>query len=183
MSEKLLVMHCSPTLAGIKTGSLFNCTYNTIPELRSSLRKYNKLLVKKGLRIILLRTKGDRALVYVYRPSMLSCDLKQDIACDLLQKCGYCMEKPERCLVHLIKRLSESDEFPHEIGLFLGYPPEDVYGFIENKAENCKCVGYWKVYGDEIKAQQLFAKYKKCTDVYCAQLAKGTSIERLTVAG
>lgn len=74
-------------------------------------------------------------LVYVYRTSMLSCDLKQDIACGLLIKCGYCMETPERCLVYLIKRSSESDEVPHEIGLFLGYPPEDVYGFIENKAD------------------------------------------------
>ena len=26
------------------------------------------------------------------------------------------------------------DEFPHDIGLFLGYPPEDVLGFITNKA-------------------------------------------------
>ena len=35
----------------------------------------------------------------------------------------------------LIKRLNEDAEFPHEIGLFPGYPPEDVRGFIENRAE------------------------------------------------
>ena len=68
------------------------------------------------------------------------------------------------------------------IGLFLGYPPEDVCGFIENKADACKCVGCWKVYGDEDAAKKLFAKYKKCTDVYCTLFANGRSIERLTVA-
>lgn len=113
----------------------------------------------------------------------ISCDLRRDTACLLLEKCGYCLKIPGRCIGHLIKRLGESGEFPHEIGLFLGYPPEDVCGFIENRAGNCKCVGCWKVYGNTSEAQKVFAKYKKCTDAYCAQLANGTSIERLTVAG
>lgn len=93
------------------------------------------------------------------------------------------MESPERCVIQLIKRLGESDEFPHEIGLFLGYPPEDVRGFIENGSDGCKCTGYWKVYGDARAAQEMFAKYKKCTDVYCAQHAHGRSLWQLTVAG
>lgn len=72
--------------------------------------------------------------------------------------------------------------YPYEIGLFLGYPPEDVHGFIKNKADDCKCVGCWKVYGDAESTKKTFAKYKKCTDVYCDQYAKGRSIECLTVA-
>ena len=82
-----------------------------------------------------------------------------------------------------MKRMREQDEFPHEIGLFLGYPPEDVRGFIENGARGCKCVGCWKVYGDAETARETFAKYKKCTDVYRARYAEGRSVERLTVAG
>lgn len=82
----------------------------------------------------------------------------------------------------MMRRLDEDMEFPHEIGLFLGYPPEDVCGFIENKAEGYKCIGQWKVYGDEAQAKKNFAMYKKCTQVYCAQFAQGKSIKRLTVA-
>ena len=82
----------------------------------------------------------------------------------------------------MIKYLGENEEFPHEIGLFLGYPPEDVLGFIDNKAGGCKCVGCWKVYGDVDEAQKTFAEYKKCTELYCAMFAKGRSIERLAVA-
>ena len=48
--------------------------------------------------------------------------------------------------------------------------------------EGYKFVGCWKVYGDEKSAKKQFARYKKCTDVYCSQWANGKSIERLTVA-
>lgn len=82
-----------------------------------------------------------------------------------------------------MERLRGGGGFPDEIGLFLGYPPEDVRGFIENKAAGCKCVGCWKVYGDAEAARAVFAKYKKCTDVYRARFAEGRSVERLTVAG
>ena len=80
-----------------------------------------------------------------------------------------------------MSRLKDSDEFPHEIGLFLGYPPGDVHGFIENKPDACKCVGIWKVYGDKEKARQTFARYRKCTDVYTRLWSEGKSPERLTV--
>ncbi|MEE1054918.1 MAG: DUF3793 family protein [Acutalibacteraceae bacterium] len=181
MSEELIVRYCSPTLAGMKTGNIFNCTYSDITEMRDSIRRWNKLLVKKGLRILPLRFQNNRALIYIYRPSRLSRDLRHETASRLLLELGYGMETPERCVVQLKKRLGECEEFPHEIGLFLGYPPEDVCGFIENKAGECKCVGCWKVYGDAEAARKIFAKYKKCTDVYCTQLAHGRSIERLTV--
>lgn len=81
-----------------------------------------------------------------------------------------------------MKSLSEGREFPHEIGLFLGYPIEDVKGFIENKAECAKCVGCWKVYGDEEKAQKAFDKYKKCERVYRQQWSNGRPLVKLTVA-
>lgn len=182
MSEELLVRHCSPTLAGIKTGNMFNCSFENSEKMKESIRKLNGVFAKKGLRILPLRYRNNSALIYVYRPSKLSQDLQDDTACRLLEERGYATGVPESCILHLIHRLSSSEEFPHEIGLFLGYPPEDVCGFIENRAEGCKCVGCWKVYSDEEAAQKTFEKFKKCTTVYCEQWAKGRSIERLTVA-
>lgn len=182
MSEELLVKHCSPTLAGMKTGSMFTCSCSNKDLLYDGLRKWNVLLRYKGLRLIPLRFQNQRALVYVYRPSRLSEDLKNQLAARILEERGYDADFPEGCVVHLMKRLHQSEEFPHEVGLFLGYPPEDVCGFIENKACGCKCVGCWKVYGNETEAKKLFAKYEKCTKVYCAQYANGKPIERLSIA-
>lgn len=183
MSEEMIINHCSPTLAGIKTGALFNCAYPSERELRSAVRAWNKTLSPKGLRVLPLRYNGRTALIYIYRPAMLSIDLKDELARRLLAKCGYVSETPEGCIVQLMRRFAECEEFPHEIGLFLGYPPEDVCGFIANKACGYKCVGYWKVYGNEEKAKKAFAKFEKCTRCYCRQHAKGTGIERLAVAG
>lgn len=183
MSEELLVRYCAPILAAMKTGNVFTCPCVDAAEIRGCIRRWNKLLVKKGLRVLPLRVQNQRALIYVYRPARLARDLRHTAASELLRERGYCVESPESCVLQLVKRLDQYSEFLHEIGLFLGYPPEDVSGFIENKARGCKCVGDWKVYGDEEAARKLFAKFKKCTAVYCAQYAKGRSIERLAVAG
>lgn len=151
--------------------------------MRSAVRSWNKTLSPKGLRVLPLRYNGRTALIYIYRPAMLSIDLKNETARRLLAECGYVSETPEGCIVQLMRRFAECDKFPHEIGLFLGYPPEDVCGFIANKACGYKCAGYWKVYGDEETAKKTFAKFEKCTRCYCRQHAKGTGIERLAVAG
>ena len=179
MSEELIVRHCAPTLANLKTGSLFVCPITDRPSFFSSLRSLNELLVPKGLRALPLRIREYSALVYLYRPSRLKKDLEDPAAIKILQDHGYsCYGK---CLPKLIERVRASEEFPHEIGLFLGYPPEDVQGFLDHLP--CKCSGCWKVYGDENKAKKTFDLYKKCERVYCQQLARGIDIKRLTVAG
>ena len=178
MSEELIVRHCAPTLANLKTGSLFVCPITDRPSFFSSLRSLNELLVPKGLRALPLRIREYSALVYLYRPSRLKKDLENPAAIKILQDYGYsCYGK---CLPKLIERVRASEEFPHEIGLFLGYPPEDVQGFLDHRP--CKCSGCWKVYGDENKAKKTFDLYKKCERVYCQQLAQGIDIKRLTVA-
>ena len=68
------------------------------------------------------------------------------------------------------------------MGLFLGYPLDDVTGFIEQKGKNYKCCGIWKVYGDEQKTQVIFQKLKKCSEIYQKLFADGRSILQLTVA-
>ena len=52
----------------------------------------------------------------------------------------------------------------------------------DHRANGFKCAGLWKVYGDEAKAQALFAKFKKCTEIYCALWQTGSKLEQLAVA-
>ncbi len=182
MKEEMVVRHCSPTLAGLKTGNMFTCPFENKEDVQNEMRKLNERLTKKGIRVQPLRYTDNRALIYVFRPSKLIRDLQNSTACRLLRERGYCCENPEKCVAHLRRRLKESDDFPHEIGLFLGYPPEDVSGFIENKADGYKTVGCWKVYGDENEAKKQFARFDKCTKVYCEHWAMGKPLERLTVS-
>ena len=181
MSEELVIRHCAPTLAGMKTGSMFSCMFETKDEMRDTIRRLNRIFSKRGIRTLPLRNKDNRFLIYVFRPEDLKRDLENGQVCDLLEKRGYCCKTPQKCIAQLIKRINESPDFPHEVGCFLGCPPEDVCGFINNEARDCKCVGYWKVYGDEEKARKLFDRYRKCTKVYCECFEKGYSLEKLTV--
>ena len=183
MSEDIVVRQCAPTLAGLKTGSLFPCPYESKQTLMKDVRKLNQILVPKGLCLLPLRLAEKRALLYLYRPRELEQDLTDQLAAELLRKVGYPPRNSERCVVRLIQRLAEEKEFPHEIGLFLSYPPEDVLGFICNRACNHKCVGCWKVYGDEQAAKNIFEKYEVCSKIYSLQWQQGKSIEQLTVAG
>ena len=45
MTEELVIYHCSPTMAGMKTGSLFSCPKEEIKELTENIRKLNCRLV------------------------------------------------------------------------------------------------------------------------------------------
>ena len=55
MSEELIVSHCSPTMAGLKTGNLFTCPVKDREELKASLRRMNLRLVPRGVRMIPVR--------------------------------------------------------------------------------------------------------------------------------
>ncbi len=180
MSEDVIINHCSPTLANIKTGNIFSCSYNSREELTKDIQDLNKKLKPKGLRVVLLRLTS-RALIYIYRPKMLKEDISNEDVSNLLESFGYPTSNIDKCVVNLCKRISKSSEFPHEIGLFLGYPFDDVKGFIENKAANFKMNGYWKVYGDENQARKTFLKYERCTSIFTEGLRKGKSIEVLSV--
>ena len=183
MCEEMIIRHCSPTLAGIKTGNMFSCEYTNEDELKNEIRIMNRKLKAKGLRVLPLRISPKNALIYVYRPTSLKNDLNDNTAKALLNSRGYAIARPEACVVKLIKRIEQSKDFPHEIGLFLGYPPEDVLGFIEQGARKCKFTGVWKVYTNEENAKLLFKKYKKCTeDFVLKMLQKGSTVEELAVA-
>ena len=99
-----------------------------------------------------------------------------------LSRYGYRCFHADAALDRLRKRLDQTTEFPHEIGLFLGYPLGDVKGFIQNSGKNSKCCGSWKVYCNESETEKLFEKFQKCRLVYCRLFLEGRSVIQLTVA-
>lgn len=181
MLKKHLVNYCAPTLAGIKTGSLFSLRHDDSDYVKNIISQYNKELNHKDVFIKLLSIFDDRALIYVYRGKSLENDIADEEAADVLSCYGYDCSDCDKCIKRLSERIEEVDDFPHEIGLFLGYPIDDVKGFIKNGGQNCKFCGCWKVYCNESEARKKFAKFKKCTQVYRKMYGNGTSIIRLTV--
>ena len=71
MPEQFLIDHCSPTLAGLKTANMFLVSLDEEQNIDDGVRKLNRLLHTKGIRIVILRRTDRNALLYVYRPDCL----------------------------------------------------------------------------------------------------------------
>lgn len=181
MPEQYIIEHCSPTLAGLKTANMFPVDLEGDDDINCEIKKLNKLLRKKGLRIVMLRKTGSKALLYMYRPDYLDRDLGYPEAKEILKMKGYRCTSTGSCIVQLIRHMTEDKEFPHEVGLFLGYPPEDVKYFMQDTRRGVKCTGCWKAYGNEEEAKKTFSKFRKCTEIYLRESAKGKSLLQLTV--
>lgn len=182
MSEELLVHYCAPTLAGLKTGNLFTCPYDSKDQVTERVRALNRILVPKGLRVLPMGYARGRVLIYVYRPAGLTADLDREEVRSILTEAGYPCLSESYCVAELARRLEGTTEFPHEIGVFLSYPPEDVRGFMRHGGADCKCIGCWKVYGDAEQAKQTFRCYQRCTEHLCARFQGGADLAQLTVS-
>lgn len=182
MFDQKLVEHCSAVLAGLKTANLFSYSVCSDDDLQQIISCWNLSLNPKGITLFILKETRQNALIYVCRTGRLQSDLKRECVKSFLKKYGYDNFHVSASIKRLKQRLQESGTFPHEIGLFLGYPFEDVKGFIENAGQNCKCCGYWKVYQNEAETMELFQKFKKCREIYTRLFYyQRRSVQQLTV--
>lgn len=181
--EAVLVRQCAPTLAGMKPGSIFCFNHSPLEVSRQKVCQWNKQLAPFGLtvQILLERPSSSSVIVFVYRHNRLEQMLSDDAYQSFLAQAGYERTNLDDLLEQLAQRLRTQPEFPHEIGVFLGYPLRDVIGFIKNHGRNFTCCGFWKSYGDPAEMQVCFACYRRCIQTYVAMFEQGTPLERLAV--
>lgn len=171
-----LAMHTAPTLLGIKCASLISISDKDC-DSSSLISEFNSLANVRGLEARLLCPMENRKLVLVYNTEQLRCRLSDEAAKRLLMSCGYSLSADlDEMLDFLSERIAAKDGFPHEIGVFLGYPIEDVEGFIANKGSNFKLCGCWKVYGSVDYAVKTFAAYESCKKHLCTRLREGADL-------
>ena len=180
--EEMLVELCAPTLCGIKPGNLFRYCPANKNRARAGLAYWNGILSSLGLSVRILKECSNTGalLVFVFRIGWLERILQEKEVKEFLQSEGYNVNSGvDGILGQLSERLCLEKEFPHEIGVFLGYPLTDVLGFIRNRGENYTCCGYWKSYGDPAIARRRFRLYRVCTDICRKKYRRGISVVRL----
>ncbi len=181
MPEKLIAELCSPTLTAVKCASLINCEYETKQKLNDDILHMDKRLSKKGIHMMVLSYPGkNHALIYMFRPKLLQEALDVPDTRELMKEMGYSDHRIGCCLNVLRNKFVSSHQFPHEIGCFLGYPSEDVIGFMKN--EKCVYHGMWKVYGNVEEAKKKFALYEHVTQRCTALFQSGMPLEEIAVA-
>lgn len=181
--EKVLAFHTAPSLLGIKCASLVSLSKDEF-DIDGYTRRFNRRAAARGLKIKVLCSRcgrccsesGEKSLMLVYNEDKLAKRLCSDEVRQLLREYGYTDDMtPEQCIERLSQRMGGS-EFPHEIGVFLDYPVEDVRGFVQNGGCNYKLCGCWKVYGSVESARRKFAAYDRCREYLCGKLEQGEDI-------
>lgn len=168
--EEALCALCAPTLMGEKVGSLFSCDFSDEAAMRRALFALNGHLRMGRLSVLPLRWRKNRALLYCVRLGDLMRALQNEQARQILWERGYGRFTLGACMAQLQRRLRENGDFPHEIGLFLDYPPQDVACFAKGD-DACLLSGYWRVYHNPEKARETFRRYDLCTR-HCASLRR-----------
>ena len=168
--ERRLIFYASPTLTKLKVACIYNL--NDLDDLEECIQYYNELLNKKDIYLKVLKIKG-RSMIYVYQKEKLNklCACKQ--IQNIFKKYNYNCTSLDTLILDLQKRLNDYD-FPHEIGLFLGYPMTDVLGFIEGK--EYLSVGYWKVYSHVKNNIKTFKRFDSCTRTIKNKISCGESV-------
>lgn len=183
--EQILAAYCAPTIEGIKTASLISVKKEFCVDFAKQLKEAAILLKDRGIYIYKLVECPKRAILLIYNKDELEKKLKKREYSDYLKEADYDLENfnLNGVLFQLALRMRKAEGFPHEIGVFLDYPLEDIKGFTENCGENYKCCGYWKVYGDEEKAKETFCAYDLLRDYYCECVSKGEKINTIRHGG
>ncbi len=174
--ETKIALQCAPVLLGVKlaniliiptindqqTKELFQDSTLTLAYLFTYLDKsYYLLYQKDGLEMYLCSEQVLAARLSIgLKPSSLR-EMMHQIACEY-----------ENCLRF-------HHRFPHEIGFLLGYPPQDVLGFIHEDGKNYLYCGYWKVYANLSMTLELFESYEKVREFLLEYLLHGGHIAHI----
>ena len=109
---------------------------------------------------------GEKESILLYRKDILYAHLADRKVKRFLHSLALGYEEGADWILHFKKRFleykEEGREFPHEIGIFLGYPLWDIRAFMQNPRREAKLTGYWKVYYKVEKAREQFQKYDRC---------------------
>ncbi len=178
--EQILLYHCAPALAGIKPSCLVSFSRARHSDIERRIQALDAVLSTRGIRLTTICCCARYCMVFAYRESCLSGHLQRPEISGYLHTLGYPANMgAQQALEHFEKRLTQQAGFPHELGVLLGYPLEDVRGFIKHKGQNCKLSGYWKVYANEAQTAALFKKYTRCREILCRHASTGLSIAAL----
>lgn len=180
--ENIIAYYCAPALAGIKSANIVSCHKSQIEDIEGKITQLNAQLNKRDIFFIILWECKKSALVMVYRRAVLEKTLCEKRIYAFLRTFGYPETVTAKGYIEFLKSRMTNQEFPHEIGAFLGYPLHDIQGFLYHKNQGCLLCGEWKVYKDAERAQKLFDRFAACRNAVAKRVAMGYSLAQIFCA-
>ena len=168
--EMQLALQCAPLITGARISNMLMIDSADESAMRVILRA-------SGISHFRLAARNEKIAFLLFRRSRLEVYLNNSEALDILKKAGYEDFSFGRILLRFKKHYEaylndEHKQFPHEMGLLLGYPIEDVRGFIEHNGCGCLYSGYWKVYRNVPLKKKMFEDFEKAKESVIQLLAE-----------
>lgn len=168
-----LVNQCAPVIKGLKPATMLMIE-------NQNLQKFFLLSKEWQLEWFLLYNGLKKSSVLLYHSHALNDSLNQFEVRQFLEQRGY----DQKLLVDKLKKLGQrigqyyewNQEYPHELGIFLGYPMKDVLGFLEQKWEHVLYRGYWNVYCDVEVAKSTFEAFDRAREELLWKLITDESV-------
>lgn len=174
-----IVLQAAPFMKGLKASALI-----IVPE--HLLKETSYLLNMLSVSQVCLYRNKRKTVLFLYHEEMLPKLLNKREHMEFLRRYGYGCSDKKKMLKRLASRMAAyycgQAKFPHEIGIFLGYPLKDIQGFIEHGGKNYLLSGYWKVYDNVEQTRELFETYDKARERAVYQLLCGMSLREIAQA-
>lgn len=154
--EFRLANHCGPVFKGAAAA-------NFVTLRQADLADINKIITGSSVSFLPLWEERGSVAALFYRHSFLAALLKKDAVNLFLGQMGYRSMVSDHALSIFQERYQKfrmrEAVFPHELGLLLGFPFEDVKDYILHEGKDYLMSGYWKVYHNLPYARMRFLEY------------------------
>lgn len=167
----MLTMKLALTLFNEKPASLI-CLKNSLRNSAELWREHKDLIAEQtGLKYKLLKQNAQVSVVLFYDQERLTAYLEQEEIRGYLERRGFEMRCGLDESLEDLRRFFE-DGYSHEVGLFLGYPLEDVEAYSRDRDKNCLCRGYWSVYKNIEEKLITFERYRQINEQLAEELSR-----------
>lgn len=174
--ETQFILQCAPLIARLKPSNLLIISKGNEKNVR-------RILKGTFLSFVTLARMEEKTTLLIYDPVLLEQYLREDSVQRFLQELGHEGKNLPELLPEVQSRyeayVKKTGDFPHELGLLLGYPVEDVRGYIIHKGKNALCTGYWQVYENPAEKKTIFQKYEEAKEKFIRLFSNGTGLKEL----
>ncbi len=161
-----LALEAAEVIAGEKPANLISIVNRLRPCGRNPYGLWKQwgatVLAGSGLSVRELADRGDAILLLIYRRDALADLMARPAVRALLSRAGYGNPPGVNELLTTLSSRIAGGSFPHEIGIFLGYPLKDVAGFMGIAPIPFACQGPWKIFGNPGESLRLAERFRCC---------------------
>lgn len=176
--NQIFIRSSSPSVCGLKPVNLFTVS----SEIFSAeiLREWQIIVKEQELTVSAFKISDRTTMLFIYNKKWIQEIIENPAVVLYLEKKGYSsIQDTNKTIQDLFSRLKSKKDFPHEVGIFLGYPFDDVIKFEEHQGKSCKYCGYWKAYCNPEKAKECCNRFRECSQMCAKWFDEGYSIPQI----